>query len=80
MRFHPERNYLIEKPLLGFDTLTLAPIDLALVEPALMTEAEIAWLDAYHASVRAEIGPQLEGEDLAWLKKATKPLKESTVP
>ncbi len=63
-----------EKPLLGFETLTLAPIDLALVEPALMTKAEIAWLDAYHARVLAEIGPQLKGGDLKWLKKATRPL------
>ena len=67
-----------EKPLLGFETLTLAPIDLALVEPALMTEAEIEWLDAYHARVHAEIGPQLEAGDLKWLTQATQPLKEFT--
>ena len=38
--------------MLGFETLTLAPIDLSLVEPKLMDADEIAWLDAYHARVR----------------------------
>src|SRR5205814_6906737 len=41
-----------EKPLNAFETLTLAPIDTRLVEPAMMTADEIAWLDAYHARVR----------------------------
>jgi Xaa-Pro aminopeptidase len=59
---------------LGFETLTLAPIDRALVDTALMTADEVAWLDAYHARVRAEIGPQLEGEERAWLEAATAPL------
>ena len=61
--------------LLGFETLTLAPIDRALVDAALLTHDEIAWLDAYHARVRAEIGPQLEGEERAWLEAATAPLR-----
>ena len=65
-----------EKPLLGFETLTLAPIDLALVEPALMTAAEIAWLDAYHGRVRAEIGPLVDAETSAWLTQATRPIEE----
>ena len=41
-----------EKPLNAFETLTLAPIDRRLIEPAMMTDEEIAWLDAYHARVR----------------------------
>ncbi len=65
-----------ERPLLGFETLTLAPIDLALVEPTLMTAAEIAWLDAYHGRVRAEIGPLVDAETSAWLTLATRPLEE----
>jgi len=63
-----------EKPLLGFETLTLAPIALELVETALMTTSEIKWLDTYHARVHAEIAPQLEGRDLEWLKVATRPI------
>ncbi|MSO71821.1 MAG: aminopeptidase P family protein [Alphaproteobacteria bacterium] len=63
-----------ERPLLGFETLTLAPIDRALVEMSLMSTEEIAWLDAYHARVLAEIGPQLDGAPLAWLMDVTRPL------
>jgi Xaa-Pro aminopeptidase len=39
-----------------------------------MTADEIAWLDAYHARVRAEIGPQVDAADRAWLDAATAPL------
>jgi Xaa-Pro aminopeptidase len=60
--------------LLGFETLTLAPIDRALVDTSLLSADEIAWLDAYHARVRAEIGPQLEGAERKWLEEATAPI------
>jgi Xaa-Pro aminopeptidase len=63
-----------ELPMLGFETITLAPIDLALVEPALMTPAEIAWLDAYHARVRETLTPLLDSETAAWLAQATRPV------
>ncbi|MFP4271283.1 MAG: aminopeptidase P family protein [Alphaproteobacteria bacterium] len=60
--------------LLGFELLTLAPIDRRLVDRALMTAAELAWLDAYHARVRARLAPELAGDDRAWLEAATAPL------
>ncbi|MFZ5790705.1 MAG: aminopeptidase P family protein [Pseudomonadota bacterium] len=63
-----------ELPMLGFETITLAPIDLALVEPALMTPAEIAWLDAYHARVRETLTPLLDRETAAWLAGAARPV------
>src|SRR4029077_11391454 len=40
-----------ERPMMGFETITLAPIDLNLVEPGLLTESERVWLNAYHARV-----------------------------
>ena len=46
-----------EKPMNAFETLTLAPIDRRLIEPALMTADEIAWLDAYHARVADTLMP-----------------------
>ncbi|WP_157015816.1 aminopeptidase P family protein [Mesorhizobium xinjiangense] len=58
----------------AFETLTLAPFDRRLIVPSLLTGDEREWLDAYHARVRAEIGPMLDGETLAWLDKATAPL------
>lgn len=63
------------EPMLAFETLTLAPIDLRLVEPALLRADEIAWLDAYHARVRAAHAPHLDGAELAWLEAATRPLR-----
>jgi Xaa-Pro aminopeptidase len=60
-----------EKPLNAFETLTLAPIDTRLVEPALMTAEEIAWLDAYHARVREVLAPPVDSETREWLIAAT---------
>jgi Xaa-Pro aminopeptidase len=60
--------------MLCFETLTLAPIDRALVDLDLMEEDEIAWLDGYHARVRAEIGPLVDPQTRDWLEAATAPL------
>ena len=56
---------------LEFETLTLAPIDRALVDPALMTVEEIAWLDTYHERVKTVLTPQVDENTAAWLKSAT---------
>lgn len=64
-----------ERPMLGFETVTLCPIDRRLIRPALMTERELAWLDAYHAEVRDKLLPLLHDEaDRAWLVEATAPI------
>jgi Xaa-Pro aminopeptidase len=63
-----------EKRLLGFETLTWAPIDRNLVEVALLTPEERRWLNDYHAKVLEVVGPQLEGEVLAWAKEACAPV------
>jgi Xaa-Pro aminopeptidase len=56
---------------LSFETLTFVPLDRKLIDKALLTADEIAWVDAYHAKVRALLAPQLAGEDLAWLERET---------
>ncbi len=63
-----------ERPMLCFETLTLAPIDRDLIEPSLLSPREIAWLDAYHARVRGTLGPLVDKETAAWLEKVTQPL------
>ena len=60
--------------LLGFETLTLCPIDTRLVEPALLRPDEIAWLNDYHATVRARLAPRLTGPALDWLIARTEPI------
>ncbi|OBV11046.1 aminopeptidase P family protein [Erythrobacter dokdonensis] len=59
---------------LGFETLTFVPIDRKLIDKALLTASEIAWVDAYHAKVREVLSPRLSGDDLAWLERETQPL------
>ncbi|MBA3666979.1 MAG: aminopeptidase P family protein [Sphingomonas sp.] len=63
-----------EKEMLGFDTLTFAPIEPTLIDAVMLSDAELGWLNDYHAEVLAKIGPQLEGEDKAWLEKQCAPL------
>ncbi len=59
---------------LAFETLTLCPFDRRILEPSLLNPEERAWLDDYHASVRAALSPMLEDADLAWLEKHCAPL------
>lgn len=63
-----------EREMLGFETLTFAPIDRNLIAADLLSAAERAWLDAYHRDVLARIGKQVEGETRAWLEAACAPL------
>lgn len=63
-----------ERPMLGFETLTLAPFDRRLVDVALMTASELAWLNAYHRKVLDTLAPHLDDKSLSWLEEATAPL------
>lgn len=63
-----------ERAMLGFETLTLAPLARDLIDRALLGAAETAWVDAYHARVRAALKPDLPAEIGAWLEAACAPL------
>ncbi|MEO7654276.1 MAG: aminopeptidase P family protein [Sphingomicrobium sp.] len=63
-----------EKPMLGFETLTFAPIDRRLVDVEMLDPEELVWLNCYHAHVLANIGPTLKGADKEWLREACSPL------
>jgi Xaa-Pro aminopeptidase len=65
-----------EKPLNAFETLTLAPIDRRLVEPALLTLDELGWLDAYHVRVAETLSPLVDADTRAWLTAATRPIDQ----
>ena len=63
-----------EDGFMAFETLTLVPYDQTLIEVSMLSDVEIAQIDAYHARVLAEVGPDLDGEDLAYLQQTTRTL------
>ena len=68
----PEKGQFGE--MLAFETLTLCPIDTRCIAVALLSDDELAWLNAYHAEVRRRLAPLVDGEALAWLNPRTEPL------
>jgi Xaa-Pro aminopeptidase len=65
-----------EREMFGFETLTLAPIDLSLIEPKLLDADEIAWLNAYHAGVHKALSPHVESDIRKWLSSATRSIRK----
>jgi Xaa-Pro aminopeptidase len=61
-----------DRQMMEFETVTLAPIDLNLVEVSLLTADERAWLNTYHARVREKLMPLVDDETAAWLEAATR--------
>jgi Xaa-Pro aminopeptidase len=63
-----------DRVFLGFETLTLCPIDRRLIDRAGLTDMERTWLNEYHRDVRAALEPFLEGAEAAWLFERTQPV------
>ncbi len=63
-----------ESEYFGFETLTFAPIERALLEEAMLTRDEVEWWNAYHSRVEEVLAPQLDGAALEWLKAQCTPL------
>lgn len=61
-----------DRKMMRFETITLAPIDVDLVEPKLLTAEERDWLNAYHVRVREALSPLVDDETKAWLVNATR--------
>jgi len=61
---------------LQFETLTLCPIDTRCIDPALMRDDEIAWLDDYHAGVLRRLSPRVTGSARAWLEERSKAIRK----
>ena len=66
-----------DRPMLGFETITLAPIDRRLIDANLLTEAELGWLNRYHQRVYQTLAPHLPAQEQEWLAAMTADLKES---
>jgi Xaa-Pro aminopeptidase len=63
-----------EKEMLGFETVTFAPIERRLVVKEMLSLAELDWLNGYHRQVLEKIGPKLSGADREWLEQACAPI------
>lgn len=62
------------RKMLAFETITLVPIDLRLIELPLLTTEERAWLNAYHDRVYSSLISFLTPDEQGWLKTATAPI------
>ena len=60
-----------DRAMLEFETITLAPIDLRLIEASLLTVREKDWLNAYHQEVHAKLIQLLDATTAQWLANAT---------
>ena len=69
-----DRNFSDGAPFLGFETLTFCPIERSMTLPELLSTAERAWLDAYHAEVFAVLSPAFDAEERAWLAEKCAPI------
>ena len=63
-----------EREMMGFETLTLAPIDRRLIDTTMLTRDELDWLNLYHDRVRETVGPLVDEQTRKWLESATAPL------
>lgn len=68
-----------ETQTLGFDTLSLAPLDRTLIDVSMLTRAERSWIDKYHESVAQTLLPQLDTTVAAWLSEVTRPLDRKNI-
>ncbi len=64
-----------EQPMLGFETITFAPLDRSLIDTSILSEREIHWVDQYHADVMDRLGPTLSSDERGWLASACRPLR-----
>ncbi len=74
----PRTNDGFERDMLGFETISFAPIDRRLIEPKLMADDEIDWLNAYHAQVRRLLSPRLQPSTRRWLARATEKIRRTS--
>ncbi|GAA4033395.1 hypothetical protein GCM10022281_11490 [Sphingomonas rosea] len=63
-----------DREMLGFETLTFAPIDRRLIVTEMLSPRERQWVDDYHAEVVKRIAPGLAAGERAWLEAACAPL------
>ena len=64
-------NPSLTLPMLGFETVTLCPIDMGALDVSLLSEEEKGWLNRYHKRVYETLSPRLDEERTVWLREKT---------
>lgn len=59
---------------LRFDTITIFPFDRRLIDPSMLTDPQLEWLNRYHARVYISLLPYLSPAEALWLHSATAPI------
>ena len=72
-------NLLVTVPsnfdgFLEFETVTLYPMDLKMIDEAIFSKKEKAWLNKYHYHVLKMVGPYLEGDVKSWFELKCRPM------
>ncbi|MEP3232957.1 MAG: aminopeptidase P family protein [Hyphomicrobiales bacterium] len=70
----PRRIWSGDRLMMGFETLTFAPIDRRLVNVSLLSKDELSWFNTYHQSVYEKLADRLDEDERAWLKDMTAPM------
>ncbi|KAJ5381572.1 Xaa-Pro aminopeptidase P [Penicillium cataractarum] len=67
-----------DKQWLGFEHVTMTPIGRNLIEPSLLTDAELKWLNDYHAEVWDKTHHYFKEDELSrkWLERETQPISK----
>lgn len=67
-----------DKQWLGFEHVTMTPIGRNLIEPSLLSDAEIKWVNDYHAEIWAKTEHFFREDDLtrSWLERETQPISK----
>lgn len=66
-----------DRPMMSFETLTLAPFDRRLIDASMLTTAELTWLNDYHTRVHTELAPRVDTLTAIWLARATEPITQT---
>lgn len=63
-----------DREMMGFEELTLVPLERKLIDSRLLSAEELSWLNGYHARVREAISPLVPEDTREWLAAATSPI------
>ena len=68
-------NDNFEQPTLGFEPLTLVPLDKKLIDKYLLSTEELSWINNYHQTVFNRLSALMDEQEKTWLERACAPIE-----